>query len=77
MEATREWTDHLAGHSNPTLADTRSAMKNVKVVQVTMYFQLFAYLGHFEVFLNVILGRNHDAVTSLRYLRFFVQDEQL
>ena len=35
------------------------------------------YLGHFEIFLNVILSRNHNAVTSLRYLTSFVQDEQL
>lgn len=77
LEFTCEWTKHLEGRNNPTLAETRGAMKTAKIAPVFTFVQLFAHVAHFEVFLDVCFGNTHIAFTKLRYLRQYLQEGQL
>ena len=76
LEHTREWTEHLEGGNNPSLSETRTAMKGKKNSPVLTFMQLFAHVAHFEVFLDVCFGNMHPTVTELNYLRSYLQDEQ-
>ena len=54
LEATREWTEHLAGNNNPTMADTRAALSKSSISPIVTFSHLFAYITHFEVFLMCV-----------------------
>ena len=76
LETNKEWTEHLQGHNNPSLAETRAAMKATTISPVLSFVQLFAHVAHFEVFLDVCFGNMHPTVTELNYLRTYLQEDQ-
>ena len=75
QEFTCKWTEHLEGQNNPTLAKTREAMKSAKVLPVASFLQLFSYVAHFEVFMDVSLGATHAVVKEIRYLWKYLQED--
>ena len=77
IEQTREWSEHVAGNNNPTIAETRAALRTAKILPIRRYTELFANLAHFEIFMDVCLGPAHTIVADLRYVREYLQDDQL
>ena len=74
---TREWTDHLKGRNNPSLAETRTALRDTYVTPIHTYVNLYAHVAHFEVVADVCFGQTHHVVTELRYLRAYIVEDRM
>ena len=55
-DLTREWTDHCDSSTNLTIAKTRIAMQEGKLVPVVLETQLCTVVIQFELFTNVCWG---------------------
>ena len=76
-DALRLWDEHLAGLSNPTVAETRQATQKARIAPVLNFVQLYAVISRFEIIVVALLGEHHPVVNDLKQTREFVAENYL